>query len=295
MTTPPALLIAGHGIPDESAAAAFRAFVREFGARNPGLPVAGGGTEPDAAPPTDRGAEPAGAAAAVAALVADGATRIVAVPLSLAPDARLRGRIAGALAAGQAGHDGVRCVTADAVGAHPRLLDVLERRLDQALGDGARTPSDRAGTTVLLVGGGSTDPAANAEVHRMARLLWEGRGFAGVECAFVSAAAPDVASGLERCARLGARRVVLLPVPLFAGRATERAWLQAEGWALAHPAVEVVRAAPVGAAEELMAAVLERYTAATSAFGLPVAGPAGAAGAGSPALGTGTGSAAHVR
>ena len=71
--------------------------------------------------------------------------------------------------------------------------------------------------TVLLVGYGSTDPAANAEVHRAARLLWEGRGYAGVETAFVSMAAPDVPSGLDRCVRLGGRPVcrrclVLYPV-----------------------------------------------------------------------------------
>ncbi|MFH8370741.1 sirohydrochlorin chelatase [Streptomyces sp. NPDC018031] len=277
MTTPPALLLAGHGIRDESAAAALRAFTREFGARHPGIRVAGGAAGTGPGPAAD-------AAAAVAALAGDGATRIVAVPLSLAPDARLHQQIAGALATGRAGHGEVRCVTAEAVGAHPALLGVLERRLDEALGGGARTPSDRAATTVLLVGAGSVDPAGNAEVHRIARLLWEGRGYAGVECAFVSLAAPDVVSGLDRCARLGARRVVLLPVALFAGGPTERAWAQAEGWALARPEVQVVRAEPVGPVEELMAAVLERYAAAAG-------GPAPRPGVPDTAPGAGSGTA----
>ncbi|CAM5683407.1 hypothetical protein SALBM217S_02259 [Streptomyces griseoloalbus] len=76
---------------------------------------------------------------------------------------------------------------------------MLERRLAEAV-----DPSwDPAEVTVLLVGRGSTDPDANAEVFEAARLLWEGRGYAGVETAFVLLAAPDVPSGLDRSSRRG--------------------------------------------------------------------------------------------
>lgn len=118
----------------------------------------------------------------------------------------------------------------------PALLAALEQRLDDVLGQGARTPYDRAGVTVLLVGPGSADPAVNAELVAAARLLWEGSGFAGVEAAFVSGAAPDVPSGLDRCVALGARRVVLLP---YGPGVPERFRAQAEGWAAAHPEVDV--------------------------------------------------------
>ena len=43
---------------------------------------------------------------------------------------------------------------------------------------------------MLLVGRGSTDPDANAEVAKIARLLWEGRDRPRVETAFVSLARP---------------------------------------------------------------------------------------------------------
>ena len=66
------------------------------------------------------------------------------------------------------------------------LLDVLEARIDEALGGGARVSryragrrgrgkEARAGTHVVLVGRGSTDPDGNAEVAKVARLLWEAR------------------------------------------------------------------------------------------------------------------------
>ncbi|WKX69684.1 sirohydrochlorin chelatase [Streptomyces sp. XD-27] len=249
MTTPPALLLAGHGTQDDSAAAVFRSFIEEVAAQHPHVPVAGGLIEPGAPSIAD----------AVARLAGRGAERLAVVSVSLVGDARAERAVAAELADALPRHPGLRHAYAGPLGPRPKLLTALEQRLDEALGNVARRPSDRAGTTVLLVGKGSTDPAANAEVHRAARLLWEGRGFAGVETAFVSLAAPDVASGLDRCARLGARRVVVAPYELFAGALTDRAWQQAEGWSLAHPEVAVVRARPVGPVAELVETVMERY------------------------------------
>ncbi|MDX3231678.1 sirohydrochlorin chelatase [Streptomyces sp. ME19-01-6] len=250
MTTPPALLIAGIGTRDERRADAFRDFVRELGTRNPGLPVAGGFTGQSPLPLGD----------AVAGLAEEGVTRFAVVPLTLIPSERAEQDLTAALAGERELRPDMSFVRARPLGPHPRLLTVLERRLDEALGDGPRrSPSDRAETTVLLVGPGSVTPDSNAEVHRAARLLWEGRGFGGVETAFVSLAAPDVASGLDRCARLGARRIVVLPYFLFAGTAADRAQQQAEGWALAYPEVEVVTAEVPGPSEELVELVMERY------------------------------------
>ncbi|MFE7117167.1 sirohydrochlorin chelatase [Streptomyces sp. NPDC057654] len=260
MTTPPALLIAAHGAPDEAEAEAFGEVVRTLSGRAPGLAVAG--------TLVGRGA-PRQLDEAVAALVGQGAGHITAVPLALAsdgPGVGGPGGVPAALERALAPYPGVGYACGRPLGPEPELLAVLERRLDEALGDGSahtsptsRTPSDRAATTVLLVGRGSADAEANAEVHRAARLLWEGRGYAGVETAFVSLAAPDVPSGLDRCVRLGARRIVVLPYVLFSGTAADRVRMQTEGWAAAHPEAEVVPAEPIGPAEELIGLVVGRY------------------------------------
>ncbi|MET9682526.1 sirohydrochlorin chelatase [Streptomyces coeruleorubidus] len=253
MTTPPALLIAGHGTRDDAGAEAFRDFVRKLGARHPELPVAGGFIE--LSPP------PLGEA--VAELVERGVRRFAAVPLMLVSAGHAKGDIPAALAREKERHPGISYTYGRPLGPHPALLNVLERRLDEALGGAAgRRPGDRADVTVLLVGRGSTDPDANAEVHKAARLLWEGRGYAGVETAFVSLAAPDVPSGLDRCARLGARRIVVLPYFLFTGILPDRVRLQTEGWAAAHPEVEVRSADVIGPEPELLDLVWERYAEA---------------------------------
>ncbi|MFH9073947.1 sirohydrochlorin chelatase [Streptomyces alboflavus] len=249
MTTPPALLIAGHGTRDDAGAAAFRDFVAELARRNPELPVAGGFIE--LSPP------PLGEA--VTELVERGVKRFAAVPLMLVSAGHAKGDIPAALTREKERHPGISYSYGRPLGPHPSILKVLERRLDEALGGTARTPEDRADVTVLLVGRGSTDPDANSEVFKAARLLWEGRGYAGVETAFVSLAAPDVPSGLDRCVALGARRIVVLPYFLFTGILPDRVRQQTDGWASAHPDVEVLSADVIGPEEELVELVMERY------------------------------------
>ncbi|WP_326779962.1 sirohydrochlorin chelatase [Streptomyces longwoodensis] len=246
-TPPPALLIAGHGTRDDAGAEAFRDFVRELGRRRPELPVAGGFIELSPPPLGD----------AVTELVERGVRRFAAVPLMLVSAGHAKGDIPAALAREKERHPGISYTYGRPLGPHPSLLRVLERRLNEVL-DGV----DRAEVTVLLVGRGSTDPDANAEVCKAARLLWEGRGYGAVETAFVSLAAPDVPSGLERCARLGARRIVVLPYFLFTGILPDRVRRQTEEWAAAHPGLDVRAADVIGPEPELLDLVMERYAEA---------------------------------
>jgi sirohydrochlorin cobaltochelatase len=242
--TPPALLLVGHGTRDEAGAEAFRAFVRQLGEQNPGLPVGGGFIELSPPPLAD----------AVRELAGQGVRSFAAVPLVLVSAGHAKGDIPAALAREEQRHPGTSYAYGRPLGPHPALLTVLERRLDEQV-----SLEERGETTVLLVGRGSTDPDANAEVCKVARLLWEGRGYAGVEPAFVSLAAPDVPSGLDRCAKLGARRVVVLPYFLFTGILPDRVRQQAEGWAAAHPEVDVRQADVIGPEPELAELVMERY------------------------------------
>ncbi|MEU6852305.1 sirohydrochlorin chelatase [Actinacidiphila alni] len=244
MSRPPALLLVGHGTRDAAGAAAFRSFVDQLGARSQDLAVGGGFIELSPPPLAD----------SVAALVEAGERRFAAVPLVLVSAGHAKGDIPAALAREEQRHPGTSYAYGRPLGPHPKLLTVLERRIDEALAG-----ADRADTTVLLVGRGSTDPDANAEVYKVARLLWEGRGYAGVETAFVSLAEPSVPAGLDRCLRLGARRVVVLPYFLFTGVLPDRVREQAAAWAAGQPGLDVRNAEVIGPEPELADLVLERY------------------------------------
>jgi sirohydrochlorin cobaltochelatase len=236
------LLIAGHGSADANGAADFRLFAERVAKRlaPDGVPVAGGFIELSSPPIRD----------AVAELVRAGAGRLAAVPLMLVAAGHAKGDIPAALAREQRRHPGLTVAYGRPIGPHPAILAVLRRRLAEAGAD--------RDTTVLLVGRGSSDPDANAEVAKVARLLAETAPVAGVEYGFVSLTPPDVAAGLERCRRLGAQRVVVLPYFLFTGVLPVRVARQARAWA-AELGVPVGTAGVIGDCDELADVVVERY------------------------------------
>ena len=249
------LLIVGHGTRDAIGAADFRSFVdrvRDRAARRPDLriPDVDGGFIELSAPPVGE---------AVGTLVDAGHRRVAAVPLVLVAAGHAKGDIPGSLHRERLRHPGLTFAYGRPLGVHPTVLTLLEARLDAVL-----PREDRSDTAVLLVGRGSTDPDANAEVYRAARLLWEGRGIDIVEPAFVSLAQPSVAEGLERCRKLGARRVVVLPYFLFRGILPDRIIGQTAEFADTNPDVEVRVAPVIGDCDELADLVLERYTEAVA-------------------------------
>ena len=73
---------------------------------------------------------------------------------------------------------------------------------------------------------------------------------------------PGVAEGLDRCRRLGAKRVVVFSYFLFTGVLEGRIRGQSETFALANPGVEVCYAGYFGPDASIADLVVERYTEA---------------------------------
>jgi sirohydrochlorin cobaltochelatase len=272
-TNGPLLLIVGHGTRDASGVAQFRQLIGLVRDRSAGwLPGVDGGFIELAAPPVGEVVT-----RLAGARLAEGGAELVAVPLVLSAAGHGKGDIPAALAREQVRHPGLRYRYGRPLGPHPVLLDVLEARIDAALGEQARSEqaggeqaggeqargrAPRAGTHVVLVGRGSTDPDGNAEVAKVARLLWEGRGYDDVGLSFVSLAEPSVPAALERARRLGAERIVVVPYFLFAGVLPDRVTAQAGTFTEQHPGIDVRVAGLIGACDELAGLVLERYAEA---------------------------------
>jgi len=267
--TPPPLLLAAHGTSDQAGVDAFAALAGRVGqlAAADGVRVAGGFIELSA--PALR--------EAVADLAAAPGP-IVAIPLMLSAAGHAKGDIPAALARERTRHPAVSFTYARPLGPHAGLIDLLAKRVD-ACGagggcQGGRPPVASTAPAVLLVGRGSTDPDANADVVKTARLLWEGRDYPLAETAFVSLARPDVAEGLERCRLLGAglpgaglpgaglpgaRKIVVARYFLFPGVLPDRVAEQAAAYAAAHPELDIRCADVLGDCDEIAALVYERY------------------------------------
>lgn len=241
-----AMLVVGHGTRSERGVGEFVSFITRLQKRAdaPYPAAAGGFIELSDPPVTD----------AVGELVGQGHHALVAVPLVLVAAGHGKGDIPAAMVREQVRHPGMTYSYGRPLGPHPTLLDILEARIDAVL-DGA----DRAGTHVLLVGRGSTDPDANAEIAKVARLLWEGRGYAGVEPSFISLAEPGVPAGLDKLRRLGAERIVVAPYFLFPGVLPDRIVAQSTEFAAANPGVTVAVGELIGDCDELADLAIERY------------------------------------
>jgi len=244
----PALLLVGHGSRSAKGVAAYREFAAVLKDRAPDLRIGCGFIEL-AEPDLDT---------AIDELAAGGATSVVAVPLVLLGAGQLKSDGPAALHRGRHRHPGVAFTYARDLGIHPSVLAVAEDRIRQAQ-DGAATDGHGAPDAVVLVSRGSSDPDANADLYKVARLLADSRGLDLVEPAFVSLAPPNVAQALERCRRLGAARIAVVPYFLFTGVLVDRIHDQAAAYAAEHRELHITVGPELGADPRIADLVLERY------------------------------------
>ncbi|GGM90840.1 cobalamin biosynthesis protein CbiX [Thermopolyspora flexuosa] len=262
----PPLLLIGTGTDDNSGTAEFGRFVHRLRCRLEHIAADVCGGFLDRSEPRLRDS--------VASLVARGHHRIVVLPLVLTEHDQVLTALRAALAREQERHPTLRYDLARPLGPDLGVLGLLAERLADAEAEIPRlaavpaataqsTPGvSRSETAIVLVGGGSTDPAGNADVHRTSRLLWEtyASGYLTVETAYMSPLTrPGVAGGLERCRRLGAKRAIVLPYHVFADSDLERVWAQAMAYAAGHDGLDIRCAEAIGDCEGLADVVIERY------------------------------------
>lgn len=265
MSGRPALLLIGHGSRSAAGVAQFWQLSALLAEAAPHLETASGLIE-FARPGIDEAlgellATSPGAAAA----------GVVAVPLVLLGAGHMKDDGPAALERARARFPSVPFSYARDLGVHPSILAAVEGRCREAVaalspGSG-REPARHA---IVLVGRGSSDPDANADLYKAARLLSDRRRIAGegdldmVEPAFVSLAGPSVPEALERARLLGAERISVVPYFLFTGLLVERIGAQARGWARAHSSVEVSLGREIGPDRRVVDLVLERYEEAAA-------------------------------
>jgi sirohydrochlorin cobaltochelatase len=140
-----------------------------------------------------------------------------------------------------AAEHGVRVQMGRDLGIDPKLLSASRDRIAAAL-ERAESDIGLDETCLLVVGRGTSDSDANGNVAKVARMLWEGIGFAHAEIGYSGVAHPRTEVAAERAARLGFRRIVVFPYFLFTGILVRRIYEAVDAVAARHPEVEFVKA-----------------------------------------------------
>ncbi|RBW67889.1 sirohydrochlorin chelatase [Bacillus taeanensis] len=140
-------------------------------------------------------------------------------------------------------------------GIHEETIEICKSRLEEV---GENLKEHDADTAVLLLGRGGSDQDANSDLYKITRLLWENIHYKYVEPAFMGVTDPLIKEGVERCVKLGAKKIVILPYFLFTGILIKRLENMIETFEQEHPGIEFKLAGYFGFHPRLQTIIKDR-------------------------------------
>jgi sirohydrochlorin cobaltochelatase len=242
------LLIVGHGTRSAQGQAEFLETAELLARMAPRTPVAACYLEL---------AEPS-IAQGIEQLVARGVRQVVVLPLLLFAAGHAKEDIPVAVHACQGNYPGVEFTFASHLGCHERLLQLSAQRFEEAM----QTSADEVAaqdTLWLMVGRGSRDPSATAEMREFVQRRLRHTPVGQVRVAYVAMAEPRFEKMLVEVAELRFRRVVVQPHLLFHGELLDAVSQKVEETSARWPHQQWLVAPHLGAADLLAEAILERF------------------------------------
>lgn len=197
------LLMVGHGTRDESGRQSFLEFASVYQALDTSRPVIPCFLE--LTEPTIQ--------AGVDLCVAKGYTDISVLPVLLFAARHNKFDITNELDRARARHPQLKFHYGRHFGITPGIIELWQERLAEL--DSPHL--SRSETVLLFVGRGSSDPDANGDVCKLARIVWEGSGYSTVETCFIGITHPRLEEGFQRARLYQPKRIIVLPYFLFTG------------------------------------------------------------------------------
>jgi sirohydrochlorin cobaltochelatase len=191
-------------------------------------------------------------AEALAALAARGARRVLAIPAMLFAAGHVTRDLPREIAAFTAEHPRVEVRLGQDLGGHAGLLDAAADRVAAAMPEGCGE------ALLLVVGRGTGDPDANADVARAADALGARLGCRRTAAAFAGVAHPRVDAALDAAAGQGFRRVVVVPYFLFGGVLVQRVREAVRRAERQHPNIAFAVAEHLGGHDRVIDALADR-------------------------------------
>jgi precorrin-8X/cobalt-precorrin-8 methylmutase len=241
------IVIAGHGSRDLEGVREFERLVQLVQERARGRRVNHGFLE-FARPTIDE---------AIRANISAGARQVAVVPGVLLAAAHAKNDLPSEVLALRREFPETKVHFGSALQLHPFILRLMREKIVKTE---AQSPQliKRSETCLAVVGRGTTDPDANSDVSKLARMLEEGLGFGASFVCYSGTAKPLVADGLKLAARLGFSRIVVAPFFLFTGVLVKRIYAAVSALAERHPETEFLPCEYLGIHELLADALLER-------------------------------------
>ena len=241
------IVVAGHGSRDPDGIQEFEQLVELIKKRAPQHIVSHGYLE-FAGPTIDQ---------AIIAQLDAGVRRVVMVPGVLLAASHAKNDLPSELLAFAKTRPDIDFHFGAPLGLHPLLLQVVQERIVAAEALSSRTVR-RDNSCLVLVGRGTTDPDANGEVSKFARMIEEGMGFGAAFVCYSGTAKPLVADGLRTAARLGYARLIVVPFFLFDGVLVKRIYAAADALQEREPGLEVLKAGYLGVHPNVADVILAR-------------------------------------
>src|SRR5215469_8066654 len=205
------VMICGHGSRDPEAIAEFARAAAGLKARLPENDVEYGYLE--FARPTIR--------EGFAALAGRGAQRILVLPVMLLAANHVKRDLPSEIDRFKADFPQIDMRFGRALSNEAKLVQAAAARIEESERHGTRSVL-RSKTLLLVVGRGTNDLDANADVGTLARMLCEAMGFGGAETGFSGTASPRTEPALRHALTRGFKRVVVFPYFLFTGVLVKR-------------------------------------------------------------------------
>ncbi len=243
------IMVCGHGSRSQAAVDEFAGLIAQLRPHFPDWPVAHGYLE-FANPVIRDGLD---------ALRAQGVTRVLAVPGMLFAAGHAKNDIPSVLNTYQA-ETGLRIDYGRDLAIDARMIQAAAARIQAAIdaADAAHGAVPNHDTCLVVIGRGASDPDANSNVAKIARMLWEGFGFGWTEVGYSGVTFPLVEPCLEHVTRLGYRRVIVFPYFLFTGILIDRIYGFTDEVAARHPDIHFVKAGYLGDHPQVIATFAER-------------------------------------
>ena len=193
-------------------------------------------------------------------LRAKGCTKILAVPGMLFAAMHSKNDIPTVLNTYAATH-GIDISYGRELGVDPKMIAAAGARIQLAVDQAnATTHVANEDTCLVVIGRGASDPDANGNVAKIARMLHEGMGFGWVETGYSGVTFPLVEPCLQHAAKLGYKRIIVFPYFLFTGILIDRIYGFTDQVAAEHPDIDFVKAGYLNDHAKVLETFAERVT-----------------------------------